>query len=85
MSPNDTDDPRPPNHLAANDAAGWTRRDARLGALFLLTGLLVTAYAFTAMQNGAPVMLWGTGWLLGPLMLLLGGNALWRSLRSGRS
>jgi hypothetical protein len=62
----------------------WTRRDVRLGVLFLTTGILVVAYAFSAMRNGAPALLWGSGWVLGPLMVLLGGNAIWRSLRAPR-
>lgn len=65
------------------EGATWTRSDWRLGLLFAVTGLLVTGYAYGAMQNGTPVWLWATGWLLGPLMLLLGGNALWQTLRAG--
>lgn len=62
----------------------WTRSDLRLGALFSLTGLLVTVYAWSAMRNEAPAFLWLSGWFVGPLMLLLGGNALWQALRAGQ-
>ncbi len=70
--------------LTAIDDAAWTRHDVRLGLLFLVMGLLVTGYAFAAAQNGVPTILWSLGWVLGPLMLLLGGNAVWRSLRADR-
>lgn len=62
----------------------WTRRDARLGLLFLVTGVLVTGHGYAAMRNGMPPFLWATAWLLGPAMLLLGGNAVWRALRAGQ-
>jgi hypothetical protein len=41
---------------------------------------LIVGYAFLAMRNGAPFPLWGCGWLVGPLLVLLGGNAIARSL-----
>ncbi|MEZ5967067.1 MAG: hypothetical protein R3F56_24735 [Planctomycetota bacterium] len=66
------------------DSETWSRRDLGLGALFAVTGLLVTAFACLALQRGAPPFLWVTGCLLGPLMLLLGGNAIQKSLRAGR-
>jgi hypothetical protein len=55
-----------------------------LGLLFLGMGVLVVAFAIAAMRNDMPIFLWGTGWLLGPVLLLLGGNAVWRSLRAPR-
>ena len=77
-------DEQQPDSPDVRDDPRWTRRDARLGALFLVIGLLVIGFAYLAMQNDAPIMLWGGGWMLGPLLLLLGGNAVWRSLRAER-
>lgn len=70
---------------AARSETQWTRRDWRLGLLFTITGALVVAYAYSAMRNGAPSFLWATGWLVGPLMALLGLNAIRLSLRASRS
>ncbi|MBL8729903.1 MAG: hypothetical protein JNM25_15865 [Planctomycetes bacterium] len=64
--------------------AAWTRHDVRLGLLFLVLGVLVTGYALAAARNDVPTVLWSMGWVLGPLLLLLGGNAVWRSLRAPR-
>lgn len=62
----------------------WTRKDARLGVLFVLFGALATSYGVAAARNGVPSPLWLGALVLGPLMLLLGGNALVRSLRAPR-
>ncbi|MBX3464746.1 MAG: hypothetical protein KF830_16370 [Planctomycetes bacterium] len=66
------------------DDEPWTRQDGWIGALFLFTGFLVTAYACMAMRNGIPAMLWAMGWVVGPLLLLLGGHGVWRALGAGR-
>jgi hypothetical protein len=62
----------------------WQRKDAWLGVLFVAFGVLVTLYAFLAMRNEAPMFPWGSGWIVGPLLLFLGGNAIVRSVRAGR-
>jgi len=73
--------------IAAGDKAGpdgWQRRDAWQGVLFLAVGAAVTWYAFLAGRNGVPLGLWCGAVLAGPLFVLLGGNAIFRSLRAGR-
>ena len=61
------------------------RKDVWTGALFLVMGALIVLYAFTAMRNGVPIVLWGPGWVLGPLFVMIGGKGLWSSQRSGKS
>jgi len=63
----------------------WTRRDIWLGLLFLFAGILIVAYSLTAMLNGYPIAFWGLGWVLGPILILLGGNGVIRSMRAPRS
>lgn len=60
----------------------WTRKDALSGIAFFLIGVLVIAFSVLAMKNGYPIFIWGLGWLLGPLLLFLGGNAIVRGLRA---
>jgi hypothetical protein len=63
----------------------WERKDAWLGALIFAGGALITVYAFLAMRNDLPSILWWLGWIVGPLLLLVGANAIVRALRaSGR-
>lgn len=78
MQPNERDDPQP----REPDDTRWTGRDAWLGVLFAVTGLLVCTYSYLAWRNDVPALFWAPGVLVGPLMLLLGGNALWRSFRT---
>lgn len=68
-----------------SDSAGddrWRRRDVWRGLLFLFVGTLSTAYAWLAMRNGVAVGLWSGAWLAGPVLILLGANAVVRSLRA---
>jgi hypothetical protein len=60
----------------------WERKDVWLGILFLLMGALVTLWAFLALRRDVPRAWWGAGFLVGPLLLLLGGNAIVRSSRA---
>jgi hypothetical protein len=62
----------------------WQRKDAWFGVLFLVTGALATVYAVLAARNDLPIRVWGAGALMGPLLLLLGGNATFRALRAKR-
>jgi len=58
----------------------WARRDAGWGALFVVLGLLVVGYAYCAVRNDIPAVLWIGGWVLGPVFLALGANAVYRGL-----
>lgn len=58
----------------------WARRDAGWGALFVAVGLLVVGYAYLAVGNDMPAILWIGGWFLGPVFLALGANAVYRGL-----
>ncbi|MCA8977002.1 MAG: hypothetical protein KDC98_19930 [Planctomycetes bacterium] len=58
----------------------YTRRDAWLGVPFLVTGALMVIYAILAGRNGVPIVLWWAAVWLGPLFVLLGANAVVRSL-----
>jgi hypothetical protein len=70
--------------MAETPTDGWVRKDAWIGALFLVTGALATVYALLAARNDLPIRVWGAGALMGPLLLLLGGNATFRALRAKR-
>lgn len=59
----------------------WERKDAWLGLLFLALGALLTVFAVLTARNDVPIARSGLAWVIGPLLLLLGGNALARSLR----
>lgn len=63
------------------DDERWQQKDAWLGALFLVFGVLVTVYAVLACRNGMPVAFWGPGFVAGPTLLLLGVNAIVRASR----
>ena len=58
----------------------WQRKDALMGLLFFSVGALAIVYAVLAMRNDMPGFLWGTAWIFGPSCLLIGGNAILRSL-----
>lgn len=70
--------------MTAPQDEGWRRKDAWTGLMFLCLGVLLVAYAVLAFRNGVPMVLWGTTVLLGPLLVLLGVNAIVRALRAGR-
>ncbi|MAW78131.1 MAG: hypothetical protein VX404_02715 [Planctomycetota bacterium] len=59
----------------------WQRKDALTGLLFCSIGALVTVYAYLAMRNDMPDFLWWPGWILGPILVLIGGNSIFRGLR----
>ena len=61
---------------------GWTRSDVWLGALFLATGILILAFAFAAIGNGVPLLLWAPSLALGSVLVVLGANGVIRSLRA---
>jgi hypothetical protein len=69
--------------VSENPTERWERKDVWLGLLFLLAGGLIVLHAVLVMRNRAPVTLWGLGLLVGPFLLLLGGNAVIRSLLAG--
>ena len=57
------------------------------GAVFFSAGALAIVFAVLAMRNDMPDFLWGAScggaaWILGPICLLIGGNAIVRSLRA---
>ncbi|MEE2857760.1 MAG: hypothetical protein VX949_10245 [Planctomycetota bacterium] len=58
----------------------WQRKDALTGLLLFSVGALVTVSAYLAMRSDMPDFLWGAGWILGPILVLIGGNAIIRSL-----
>jgi len=62
----------------------WTTKDVRLGLVFLVSGALVIALALLETRNGIPMPLWALNWFVGPVLVLLGVNAIVRSLRAGR-
>ena len=76
-----TDDP-----VTDTDSASrrWRRRDAWLGLLFLTVGGLMSWYAVLAYGNKVPLALWGAAAGFGPFMVLLGSNAIVRSLLARR-
>jgi hypothetical protein len=71
-------------HGVSTDDEKWTRRDVWLGLLFLLKGALLAALTYSFHQNGLPMVLYIPSALLGTVFLLLGLNAVVRSLASGR-
>ncbi len=58
----------------------WQRKDVFTGLLLFSVGAVVTVYAFLAMRSDMPDFLWWPGWILGPIFVLIGGNAILRSL-----
>ena len=58
----------------------WAGRDAGWGALFVAVGLLIVGYAYLAGRDDVPATLWVGGWVIGPVLLALGANAIWRGL-----
>jgi hypothetical protein len=60
----------------------WERKDAWLGVLFLVFGLLITITSVVWMRRGTSPTVHGTGFVLGPILVLLGANAIVRSLAS---
>lgn len=62
----------------------WTRRDGWLGGLFVFAGVLITAFAVLTLDRGLPVVFWGAALLLGPVFVLIGGNAVVSAVRAGR-
>jgi hypothetical protein len=60
----------------------WKRRDVWLGALFVSVGVMSTLFAILAFDHDVPSFFWWTCAWVGPLFLLLGTNAVIRSLLS---
>ncbi len=60
----------------------WAPRDVMMGLAFLVAGAMVVLYAYSAMRKGVPIYFWGIGWIMGPFLLIIGGNAMWKSVRS---
>lgn len=60
----------------------WTPKDALLGSVFLAVGLLILTCVVLATWNGLAWALLGFGWLVGPVFVVLGANAIYRSARS---
>ena len=59
----------------------WNRKDAGRGALFLVAGLLMITLAVLTSRNGWPILLFGPAYLLGAILTLLGGHAVFRGIR----
>ena len=59
----------------------WQRKDVFTGLLLFSVGAVVTVYAFLAMRSDMPDFLWWPGWILGPILVLIGGNSIFRGLR----
>lgn len=66
----------------AEDEEAWSRQDVWLGLGLLTAGILVTALAVLATKNGFSARFLVTGFLVGTLLIFLGGNAVFQSLRS---
>lgn len=64
------------------DEEKWTRKDFRLGLLFFAVGSLVGLFGYTLIVKGWPSLIWVPVWLIGVLLLFLGANAMFQSLRS---
>jgi hypothetical protein len=62
----------------------WTKKDVWLGSSCLAVGLLIVAFGYVARRNDVPLLYWGVAWILGPLLILIGGNGIVRSLRGLR-
>ena len=50
-----------------------------LALFFLAVGILMIWYAILAYGNGVPLILWGGAACFGPIMVILGSNALVRA------
>lgn len=62
----------------------WGASEACYGLLFLLTGVL-TGWFFVGLVTSEfwpLVLVAGWGWLMAPLLVILGANALWESARA---
>ena len=66
--------------MTHDDDTRWHRKDVWSSLLLTVAGALLLTYAILACRNGVPLMLWGTAMLFGPLLLLIGGNGIVRSL-----
>lgn len=69
------------------DQNDWQPRDAWMGLLFLGVGSAFVSILVSLIQSGQPadwliIAIGGVGWLSGPLCLLIGGNALFQSIKS---
>jgi hypothetical protein len=64
----------------------WRRADLAPSLLLLTTGLLTLALpAAVAWRQGWPALVpWLPGFAVGPVLLAVGANGLYRSLRAGR-
>ena len=62
----------------------WTRKNIWIGLLFLAFGIMIVVYSLMAMSNDFPIYYWGLGWILGSLMIFIGGNGVIRSLCSSK-
>ncbi len=60
----------------------WTPKDIWTGVLFFSAGVLVIVFAILARRNGIPWWLYGEGWFVGPIFILIGGNGIYRALGS---
>ena len=60
---------------------GWEPRDVRLGLFFVAVGGLLIAYGVESLRNGNYLFLWGSTFLLGPVLLAVGANATFQALR----
>jgi len=65
-----------------DDPDQWTPRDLALGLLFLVVGVLALVFSILAMRDGLPLTLWGLGWVVGPVFLLIGGNGVQKATRA---
>ena len=78
----------PPGHSMPESETndGWSIGDALLGLLFLVTGCLLTTLVVLLVrrgQSGIIVLVVGLGgFLIGPILILIGGNAIVHSLRT---
>ncbi|MHC4992419.1 MAG: hypothetical protein ACYTGC_15715 [Planctomycetota bacterium] len=61
----------------------WTLKDVWLGLLFLAAGILIVVYAIVVTRGPLPFLLRASAWIVGPLLMLLGLNAVVRSLGAG--
>jgi hypothetical protein len=68
--------------MSADEEEKFTYKDVLPGLGFATLGILILVYSVLTMGNGWPWWFWLSGFIVGPLSLLMGCNAIYRGLRS---
>ena len=58
----------------------WSRKDIWLGLLFLGAGVLISMYGVLAARKDVPARFWCLAFVVGPVLVLLGVNSVFRAL-----